>query len=97
MSDISQVIPDVIPIKENQSFRTVTGRIAAILLSNAANDTGRKPSLSQKEMALLLETSWEQVNKSLRYLHKKGAIRIERHRIIIKEPSLRKIAGGCYS
>jgi DNA-binding GntR family transcriptional regulator len=96
MSDMSQVIPDDIPVMESQSFQTVIRRVAAILLSNAGNDTGQKPGLSQREMALLLETSWEQVNKSLRYLHKKGAIRIDRHRIIVREPSLRKIAVGCY-
>jgi DNA-binding GntR family transcriptional regulator len=97
MCNMSQVKSGDISAMENPSFQTVIGRVAAILLRNAGNDTDRKSSLSQREMAILLETSWDQVNKSLRYLHEKGAIRIDHHRIIIKEPSLRKIAGGIFS
>jgi len=91
------VIPDAIPVMKAPSFRTVIGRVAAILLGNAGNNAARKSGLSQREMALLTETSWEQVNKALRYLNEKGVIRIDRHRIIIKEPSLRKIAGRHFS
>ena len=97
MKNMSQVMRDVPPATDGVSFRTIIGRVAAILLGNAGNDAARKSGLSQREMALLTETSWEQVNKSLRYLHEKGAIRIDRHRIIVREPSLRKIAGGCCS
>jgi hypothetical protein len=97
MSDMSQVTPDNIPAMENSSCQTVIGRVAAILLGNAGDETTRKSALSQREMASLSETTWEQVNKSLIYLHKKGAIRIDRHRIIVREPSLRKIAGGFFS
>lgn len=93
MRDMSQVIRDAIPATEGASFPTIIGRVAATLLGNAGDDTAGKSGLSQREMALLTETSWEQVNKSLKYLHEKGAIRIERHRITIKETSLRKIAG----
>ena len=90
---MSQAVPGAIPPMEGPSFRTVIGRVATILLGNAGNNTTPKSGLSQREMAALTETSWEQVNKSLRYLHEEGAIRIDRHRITIKEPSLRKIAG----
>lgn len=92
MRNITQVVPDTTLILEEPTLPTVIGRVAAILLGNAGDETTRKPALSQREMALLSETSWEQVNKSLIYLHKKGAIKIDRHQIIVREPSLREIA-----
>jgi len=64
-----------------------------MLLEYARHGTTGIPGLSQREMAELLGTTWELVNESLRSLHEEGAIRIERHRIIIKEKSLQKIAG----
>ena len=97
MRKITRVVSDDTPTMEEPTLTTTIGRVAAILLGNASNETSRKSALSQREMAKLSETSWEQVNKSLRYLHMKGAIKIDRHRIIVREPSLRKIAGGCYS
>ena len=92
MSKITQAVSDTGPATEGPALMTTIERVAAILLGNAGNEITRKSALSQREMALLSETSWEQVNESLRYLHKKGAIRIDRHRIIVREPSLRKIA-----
>jgi DNA-binding transcriptional regulator YhcF (GntR family) len=82
------------PALERPSFQTVVGHIAAILLDYPGNCTAGKRCLSQREMASLIGTSWEQVNRSLKYLQKKGAIRIDRHRIIAQETLLRRIAGG---
>ena len=92
MSKITQEVPDATQMSEEPASLMVIERVAAILLGNAGDDTTQKSALSQREMALLSEASWEQVNKSLRYLHKKGAITIDRHRITVREPSLRKIA-----
>ena len=93
MRKIAKVVPDAKPVLKEPTLPTVIGRVAAILLGNAGDEITRKSALSQREMALLSEASWEQVNESLKYLHNKGAIRIDRHRIIVREPSLRKIAG----
>ena len=92
MSKITQVVPDVTPMSAEPALPMVIERVAAILLGNAGDETTRKSALSQREMAMLSDASWEQVNNSLRYLHNKGAITIDRHRIIVREPSLRKIA-----
>ena len=93
MRKMSQATTGAVPDTEGPHIRTVIGHVAAILLGNAGNNTAPKSGLSQREMALQIETSWEQVNTSLKYLHDEGAIRIDRHRITIIEPSLRKIAG----
>jgi hypothetical protein len=69
------------------SFQLVKRRVAAMLREYAMSGPDGKPGLSQREMAGLLGSSWEMVNKSLKALHEEGSIRIEQHRIIIKEES----------
>jgi len=80
---------------EDLSFRNVLSRVAKLLLEYAGN--GRKaerPRLTQQEMAAMVGTAREIVGRSLRALEEKGAIRIDRHRIVlIDKEVLRETVG----
>jgi CRP-like cAMP-binding protein len=80
---------------EDFSFRNVLSRVAKLLLEYAGN--GRKaerPRLTQQEMAAMVGTAREIVGRSLRALEEKGAIRIDRHRIVlIDKEALRETVG----
>ena len=67
-----------------------TIRLAKVLLDNAEDDMPQKHQLSQSDMALLGGMSREMVNTSMRSLQKQGAIRLDRHRIIINKKLLRE-------
>lgn len=69
----------------------VRQRVAVVLLQHAGTDTVRRPNLSQREMAAMLGTSWDMVNNSLKSLQAEGAIRIDRHRIVINKKALEQI------
>jgi DNA-binding Lrp family transcriptional regulator len=74
-------------------LRNIRQRLAGVLLHPAVADTARKPGLSQSEMAMMLGTTREMVNRALVSIEMTGAIRIERHRIIISKAALERIAG----
>lgn len=65
------------------SFSHVTTRLAKLLLEHAGEETDTWPRLTQQDMAAMVGTSREVVNRSLRTLEENGAIRLERHGIII--------------
>jgi hypothetical protein len=93
MNKITQRTRSSVPVMEGPSFREVVRLVAAILLGYAINDAAVTPRLSQREMASFIGTSWEQVNSSLKFLQKEGAISIDRHRLTIRETPLRIFAG----
>jgi len=68
---------------EALSFRRVVSRIAKLLLEYAGDGTGPRPRLTQQEMAAVAGTAREVVGRSLKTLQEEGAIRMERHRIVI--------------
>jgi CRP-like cAMP-binding protein len=68
---------------EDLSFRHVTGRVAKILLEHAGDGAGPRPRLTQQDMAAMAGTVREVVGRSLKALEDVGAIRLERHRIVI--------------
>jgi len=65
------------------SFTQVIGRLAKTLLKFAGEKDIVEPRLAQHDMAAMVGTTREVVNRSLRIMEEKGAIRIERHGIII--------------
>jgi CRP/FNR family transcriptional regulator len=72
---------------EDLSFRSVTGRVAKLLLE-IAEDDGRgglrlKRQLTQQEMAALVGTAREMIGRAFKVLEKEGAIRLDRHRVVI--------------
>ena len=76
------------------SFRPVVSRVAKILLEYAGDGTGAVQRLTQQEMAAMAGTAREVVARSLKALESKGALRMDRHRIVITgREALRDIAG----
>ena len=87
----------LISLVEDLSFRHVIGRVAKILLEHAGDGTGFKPRLTQQEMAAMAGTVREVVGRSLKALEEGGAIRLERHRIVITDKeSLKEMAEASY-
>lgn len=80
---------------EDLSFKNVTGRVAKILLQHSVpSHEGVTPQLTQYEMAAMAGTAREVVGRSLKSLEESGAIKLERHRIIITDKlHLEQLAG----
>ncbi len=82
----------LISLVEDLSFKHVIGRVARILLENVAGEIGSGPRMTQQEMAAMAGTAREVVGRSLKSLEDRGAIRLDRHRIVITdEEALRRI------
>jgi CRP/FNR family transcriptional regulator len=76
------------------SFKNVTGRVAKILLENSSPRPDGFPRLTQYEMAAMAGTAREVVGRSLKALEEVGAIKLERHRIVIADKEyLKQLAG----
>jgi CRP-like cAMP-binding protein len=85
----------LVALVEDLSFRTVLGRVAKILLDNAADGKSPGPRLTQQEMAAMAGTAREVVGRSLKTMEEEGVIKMDRHRIVIKNrDSLREMAGS---
>jgi CRP-like cAMP-binding protein len=77
---------------EDLSFKHVIGRVAKILIEHIGSELGRGPRLTQQEMAAMAGTVREVVGRSLKELEEAGAIKLDRHRIIITDKeALQKI------
>jgi len=96
LRDYPQVVLNVIKVMAGQvrqllsliedlSFRHVISRVAKILLKHAGDGTGTRPRLTQQEMASMAGTVREVVGRSLKALEETGAIRLDRHRIVITD------------
>ncbi len=70
---------------EELSFDQVLNRLAKWLLRHATEGAGTLPRLTQQDMAAMVGTSRVVVNRSLRIMEEKGAIRLERRRIVITD------------
>ena len=89
---LAQRVRHLVSLVEDLSFRRVIGRVAKILLEHAGNGTGPRPRLTQQEMAAMAGTAREMVGRSLKTLEDEGAIRMDRHRIVITDKeALREI------
>ena len=75
----------LVALVEDLSFRHVIGRVARILLEYAADGASPGPRLTQRDMAAIAGTAREVVSRSLKTLEEDGLIKIDRHRIIIKD------------
>ena len=69
-------------------------QIAKVLLKNAGDASLKRQRLNQRDMASLLGVEWETVHKSLESLKNEGAIRLERHRIIINKELLNELVSA---
>lgn len=77
---------------EDLALRPVTARLARFLLEQVEDPTLAHPAITRALIANHLATTPESISRSLRILEKAGAIRFDRHRIIIAQPeTLRKL------
>ncbi|MCO5195631.1 MAG: Crp/Fnr family transcriptional regulator [Anaerolineae bacterium] len=71
---------------EDLALRPVTARLAHFLLEQVENPTLAHPAVTRALIASHLATTPESISRSLRVLEEAGAIRFDRHRIIIIQP-----------
>ncbi len=82
---LARQVRHLVSLVEDLSFKHVIGRVAKILLEHIEMETGTGPRLTQQEMAAMAGTAREVVGRSLKALEEKGAIRLDRHRMIITD------------
>jgi len=86
---LAERVRHFVSLVEDLSFRHVISRVARLLLEYAKDHTGLgeeaspKPKLTQQDMAAMVGTAREVVGRSLKALEEEGAIRMDRHRIVI--------------
>jgi len=76
----------LLSLVEDLSLRTVSARLAKLLLSQAQTGGEASRLTSQQEMAAQLGTVREMVGRVLRNFEEAGLIRMDRHRIVILDP-----------
>jgi len=89
---LARRVRHLVSLVEDLSFKHVISRVAKILLEHIGGEMGRGPRLTQQEMAAMAGTAREVVGRSLKALEEEGAIKLDRHRIIITDKeALQKI------
>ena len=89
---LAKQVRHLVSLVEDLSFRHVISRVARILLEYTSDKTDRGQRLTQQEMAAMAGTVREVVGRSLKALEDEGAIKLDRHRIIITDKeALQKI------
>jgi CRP-like cAMP-binding protein len=90
---LAKRVRQLVSLVEDLSFRHVISRVAKILFEQISGETDRAPRLTQQEMAGMAGTAREVVGRSLKALEEQGAIKLDRHRIVITDKeALQKIA-----
>jgi CRP/FNR family transcriptional regulator len=82
---LARRVRHLVSLVEDLSFKHVISRVAKILLEHIGGETGRGPRLTQQEMAAMAGTAREVVGRSLKALEEEGAIKLDRHRIVITD------------
>ncbi len=82
---LARRVRHLVSLVEDLSFKHVIGRVAKILFEHVGGEMGRGPRLTQQEMAAMAGTAREVVGRSLKALEEEGAIKLDRHRIIITD------------
>ncbi|MCB0016155.1 MAG: Crp/Fnr family transcriptional regulator [Anaerolineales bacterium] len=73
---------------EDLALKPVIARLAHFLLEQVENPTLAHPAVTRMLIASHLATTPESVSRSLRVLEEAGAIRFDRHRIIVIRPDI---------
>ncbi|MBE2223948.1 MAG: Crp/Fnr family transcriptional regulator [Anaerolineae bacterium] len=73
---------------EDLALHSVTARLAHFLLDQSENHSLKHPAITRSLIANHLATTPESISRSLRVLEEAGAIRFDRHRIIITQPDI---------
>jgi CRP-like cAMP-binding protein len=94
---LARRVRNLVSLVEDLSFRHVISRVAKILFEHIGGEMGPGPRLTQQEMAAMAGTAREVVGRSLKTLEEEGAIKVDRHRIIITDKkALQKIMEAPY-
>ncbi len=92
LENMAQRLRMLVSIVEDLGLRPVKARLAKLLLEEAERGEqaalGREQMLTQQDIAARLGTVREMVGRALRTLVEDGAIKIERHRIVIANSDL---------
>jgi len=89
---LARRVRHLVSLVEDLSFKHVISRVAKILFEHIGGEMGRGTRLTQQEMAAMAGTAREVVGRSLKALEEEGAIKLDRHRIIITDKeALQKI------
>ena len=67
--------------------------IATVLFEYTMDNRTERRHLSQQNLAMLAGISWEMVHASLLSLQNEGAVRIERHRMVVNRDFLQNVIG----
>ena len=99
---LSKRVRHFVSMVEDLSFRDVTSRVAKLLLDYATDHGGpedrtERPRLTQQEMAAMVGPAREVVGRSLKVLEEEGAIRMDRHRIVVTNRKALQELGGVNS
>jgi len=100
---LAAAVRHYLSLVEDLSFRHVTGRVARLLLQYADGhrktdqQPGPGPRLTQQDMAAMVGTAREVVGRSLKELEEEGAIKMDRHRIVIVNRALLEDMSGVSS
>lgn len=73
---------------EDLALRPVTACLARFLLDQVEEPASTHPAVTRVLIANHLATTPDSISRSLRVLEKVGAIRFDRHRIIIVQPDI---------
>ncbi len=72
------------------SFDQVISRLARLILKQSNAEKSLLPLFTQQDLAAMVGSSRVVVNRSLRVMEEKGAIRLERRRIVITDEEILK-------
>jgi CRP-like cAMP-binding protein len=90
-------VRNLVSLVEDLSFKHVIGRVAKILLEHAGDGVGAGARLTQQDMAALAGTAREVVGRSLKALEDNGIIKLDRHRIVIRnKEALSDMVGAAF-
>jgi CRP/FNR family transcriptional regulator len=88
VQSLAQRVRHLVVQIEDLALRSVTARLARFVLEQAENPALSGPGVTRALIATHLATTPETVSRSLRVLEQAGAIRFDRHRIIIEKAEL---------
>jgi DNA-binding GntR family transcriptional regulator len=67
--------------------------VATVLFEYTMDNKTEGRHLSQQNLTMLAGISWEMVHASLLSLQNEGAVRIERHRVVVNRDFLQNVIG----
>jgi CRP-like cAMP-binding protein len=80
---------------DDLSFKPVVARVAKVLINYVGNGEVPGQRMTQQDMAAIAGTARELIGRSLKTLERIGAIKFDRHRIVITDiEALKNIAGA---